>query len=241
MSAPLNDIAARVRVPAGQIGILITETTRMGPDRMCVAGIRSDNGSTVRLHNHSEHNWSKTLWPDLFEPGAVVAAPIHASQEQGTLPHAREDLRLSQQPSRIGKATEQEFYQACFERASPSIDIGFQNRLIDKKFALEGTDCPSLFGLRVPANLVTPFQKQRYQKPGNDLRCWIGGGGFPWNFKVTAIDAFSDERQRYWLQRLPAIGNVEIVLRIGLARRLMDGDQAKCYAQINGFILPPTP
>ncbi len=213
----------------------------MSGTTICVAGIRLDDRRCVRPLQWNGSNWTGGQTPSLFQVGALIDGAIRPAQEPGALPHRREDLRLSADPTRIGTATDRELYQACIETAVRSIDLGFQNHLTEGRYALEGTDCPSLFGLRIPASQIVPFQRSRFGKPGTDLRCRIGQGPLAPDLKVTAVNAFSNEHQLHWLQTLPGLGDAEIVLRIGLARRLMVEGEARCYAQINGFILPPTP
>jgi hypothetical protein len=231
----------RKRFPdeAGQLTLLVTETTRMGETAMCVAGIDIRTGSMARPHNWNAFNWARGDYPAFFEPGAVVRGPIRRRQEPGPLPHRNEDTRLSDRPGRVGTASPDEFFAACRETAATSIAAGLRLPSIADRFVVEGTDCASLFGLRVLGRDLRLREQTKFQAPGTDFRCWLTAGSRSWDLKVTARDAEALDGRAGLRAHAAALSNGEIVVRIGLARGMPDTSPPRCYLPVNGFVFPP--
>lgn len=232
---PLETLRLRTQVLPGHVAILVTEVTRMSGTTICVAGIRLDDGRCVRPLQWNGNNWTESKAPSLFQVGALIDGTIRPAQEPGALPHRRENLRLSADPTRVGTATPRETYDTALALAQTTVQAGLGVVPVNDAYVIEGTDCSSLFGLRVRASNVAihrvPRNNGRIQ-----TRCTVSA---EFDFPVTSLDLSDVAQVAHLSQNITALGNVEIVLRCGLARRMDKFTPARCYIQVNGFILPP--
>lgn len=80
-----------------------------------------------------------------------------------SLPHSREDLHVQQWIEQPDKLNDYTIYNALYEIANNSVELIFGN-IMEGKYVLEGTDCPSVGILRcigVPIQLYYCFGKPR--------------------------------------------------------------------------------
>lgn len=233
----LGSLHRRTQVQPGHVQILVTEVTRMSGKTICVAGIRLDDGRCVRPLKWNGNNWTADKVPSLFQVGALIDGTIRPAQVPGALPHRREDLRLSADPTRVGSATQTETYDTLLALAKSSVQAGLGIAPENSTYVVEGTDCASLFGMRVRANKIV-VERTRYETGKVKTRARVGDD---YNFPVTAFDQFTDAAAESLRGTLRSIGNAQIILRCGLARPWPKHTPRRCYIQINGFILPPIP
>lgn len=234
MSASLKDFARDVPVPRGQIGILITEVTRMRPGIVCVAGFRLDTGSRVRPLQADGNNWHRHTVPDPFEVGAVAVGTVSGVQPAGARPHANEDLRLANVPTRAAQAEPSTLFEICLGASATSVDGAAGIETISGKYVVDGTDCHSLFSVRIRADLVEPYKAE-----DSKMRVKVECGAIHHDFSITALDLQSDDAIATLSKTLKRLKKSEIVLQLGLARPWAKYAPARCYIQVNGFILPP--
>jgi len=220
--------------------VLITETTRMTGDFVCVAGIDIRSGAMVRPLQGDGSNWEEGKWVDggFMVVGNILSlAP--ALRRSVAFPHATEDLRVKS-VGVLGKSSGAELFDACIETSNDDIETIFMNRLVDFKYAPDGTICPSLGGFSVSASNLRA--ENSYNKPKiiyTDLR---GGRHY---LSVTDLETKKMEPTAgvtRLSEQLLNVGRGQVVLRLGLARGWAGANNEynpkRCYLQLNGIIFP---
>lgn len=220
--------------------VLITETTRMTGDKVCVAGIDIHSGAMVRPLQGNGTNWEEGNWVD---KGYMIVGNIlsltPALSKSMAFPHATEDLRVAR-VGVLGKSSETELFDACIETSNDDIETLFMNSLIDLKYTQDGTRCPSLGGLNVSASNLRA--ESRYNKPKIVYADRRGGRHY---LSVTDLEIKKMEPRasvNRLSERLSNVGRGQVVLRLGLARGWAGANNEynpkRCYLQLNGIIFP---
>lgn len=229
--------------------VLISEVTRMSRGNYCVAGWDIHGQRMVRPLQVTGANWTLTQIPSIFSVGRLVNC-IPSEIRASIYPHAMEDLRLSVLPEVLCVFDEPNTYSLLLPTCFRSVSQIFNSPLIEGKYIIEGTQCRSLGGLRIPRERVR-FMEDGYGK----LRLeFTDIDNTPYRLKVTCdklihffsssdVDAepyFGVSEANAWLEvNRP---NAEIILRIGLARGWSGPDDdwrpRRCYAQLNGIVCP---
>lgn len=234
MPTTLKNLARNVTIPAGRIGILITEVTRMRSGIVCVAGFRLDSGERVRPLQADGNNWPRDNVPNPFEVGSVVVGMAATAQPIGARPHANEDLRLANVPTRAAQTNPSTLFEICLGASATSVDSAAGTKTTVGKYVVDGIDCHSLFSVRTRADHVEPDKAEDGQ-----MRVRVECGAIHHDFPVTALDLQSDEAIATLSKMLKRLKKTEVVLQLGLARPWAKFTPARCYIQVNGFILPP--
>lgn len=220
--------------------VLITETTRMSGNLVCVAGIDIRSGAMVRPLQGDGSNWEEGKWVDT---GYMVVGNIlsltPAVGGSSAFPHAAEDFRVKT-VAMLGKSNAAELYDACSETSNNDIEALFLNSLIDLKYTPDGTRCPSLGGFSIsafnlqavssyekPKVIYTDRQRNIHYLSVTDLEIKKMGA-------TAGANILSD--------RLSNAGRGQVVLRLGLARGWAGAnsefDPKRCYLQLNGIVFP---
>lgn len=224
---------------AGVRQILVTEVTRMTHGLVCVAGIDLESAAMVRPLQRDGSNWEENTWvvPDILRVGNIVLLKPALPPAAAHPPHATEDLRAATL-TRLTRVTPAQLYAACVETADPDLDAIFAPHLIDRKYVVDGTACRSLGCILVPVDALAvsvPFDK--VQVAWQDKGSW-------YNLSVTelAIRSAAPALGKAMLEERLAAATGRIALRVGLARGWDGGertyDPKRCYAQLNGAIVP---
>lgn len=222
--------------------VLVTEVTRMSHGLVCVAGIDLDTAEMVRPLQQDGSNWEEKSWvdTDILRIGNIVLLKPATPSGHAHHPHAAEDFRVAT-VTRFAHVTPAQLYAACVETADSDLDAIFAPHLVDRKYVVDGAACRSLGCVLVPVaalnTSVTPFEKVAVS--------WQDHGRW-YNLSVTEVairsaapalgKAMLDDRLA------PVRGHGRVALRVGLARGWDGGDQGydpkRCYAQLNGVIVP---
>ena len=220
--------------------VLITETTRMSGDIVCVAGIDINSGAMVRPLQGNGANWEEAKWVDKgFMVVGNVLSLTPAQSKSVSFPHATEDFRVKSVGVH-GKASEAELFGACIETSNDDIDTLFQNSLVELKYTPDGTKCPSLGGFRVSASKLraeSSYKKLKviYTAPqGNRHYLSVT------DLEIKAMEAIAGVMKLN--QLFSKVGHDQVVLRLGLARGWAGAkneyDPKRCFLQLNGIVFP---
>ncbi|MDT0682309.1 hypothetical protein RM543_06410 [Roseicyclus sp. F158] len=221
--------------------ILVTETTRMSGDLVCVAGLDLDSGQMVRPLQGNGSNWEEGKWVDegYMVVGNVLSLSL-AEQVTSAFPHASEDFRVKAVGIK-GKANGSELYTACAETSTRDIDSVFDGCLIDRKYTEANSRCRSLHGLEISAAKidVSVFYDKIQVSFRDRWRNWYN---VPVTELLTKKTGDPEAGCKALSERLESAGRSIVVLRLGLARAWDGGSQhfnpKRCYMQLNGVIIP---
>lgn len=220
--------------------VLITETTRMSGDKVCVAGIDIYSGQMVRPLQGDGSNWEERKWVDkgLMVVGNILSL-TPALNRSVAFPHATEDLRLKS-VGMLGKSNKAELFNACIETSNDDIATLFMHSLIDLKYAPDGTRCPSLGGFRVSASNLRA--ESSFEKPKVIYTDPRGGRHY---LSVTDLEVKNMELSagvNVLNEQLSNVGRDQVVLRLGLARGWAGANDKynprRCFLQLNGIVFP---
>jgi len=157
------------RYPANRFRpVLLTEVTRMGGGYYCIAGWDIYAQQMVRPLQSSGSNWRSEALHSVLAVGHLINCQP-SGKRNAILPHAAEDLPLSNQPVLLEKLDESSCYNILKEKAFTSIRELFGCHLIEDKYFTEGTTCRSLGGIRV-IRRRTFFSQDNYGKLRLQLR-----------------------------------------------------------------------
>lgn len=229
--------------------VLISEVTRMTMGNYCIAGWDIHGARMVRLLRSSGANWKLGIDRSIFSVGHLVNCSP-SGKHNTVLPHANEDFPIIVYPDLLEIFDEPTTYGILLNKTVTSIRQLFGCALIDDKYVPEGTNCPSLGGVRTRrrrASFVEDgFGKLRLQLQDADdvsYRLAVTCDTLRHLFSRSDEDAephFGVAEANEWLCVNPP--NVEIILRIGLARgwsgKEDNWNPPRCYAQLNGIICP---
>jgi len=225
--------------------LLVTEVTRMQGGQYCVAAWDLYKERIVRPLQFGGDNWFFKTNQPMWRPGSLLnAIPTLASS--GIAPHRRENLLLSRRPHILEEWDEPELYRAMIGVAKHSILEAFGVPLTENRYVVEGTDCPSLAGIRVPRSRIWFFSNKtdrlRLRLEDSDQQIYT--------LPVTSealLRLFAPIEGRFgvveansWLEQNRPTD--EILLRLGFARGWVGSEGVwsprRCYLQLNGVICP---
>ena len=235
---------ARLRYPAStNILMLITEVTRMQNDVFCIAAYDLHRNRMVRPMLAGKGNWTFDRLHPGFRPGQLVLGKP-GGVEKSQYPHRTEDTPMQVTMKVLETWSESELYFALSPVASNGISQIFGQGLVEGRYFLEGTRCPSLGGLNIERRRLrfcfgtqNRVRLEVTEKDGTLHSLPITCDRFRSCFDLeTRPDAVLEANQR--LQGLPA--EEFILLRIGLSRGYSGSsgefNPKRCFLQINGIL-----
>lgn len=246
----MNESQIKAKYPADRFKpVLISEVTRMSRGNYCVAGWDIHAERMVRPLQPSGANWRLGNARDVFSVGHLLNC-VASGRRNTAYPHATEDLLLSKTPSVLEKFDESTTYELLLDKAFESIQQLFGRPLLEDKYLPDGTQCPSLGGVRVACSRVNfiedGFGKLRLVLQDADnisYRLAVTSEELRRIFSASDANAepfFGVAEANEWLSVNSP--DSEIILRVGLARGWAGTDGAwnprRCYAQLNGIICP---
>ena len=236
--------SARLRYPAStDYLLLITEVTRMQNDVFCIAAYDAHREKMVRPMLAGRGAWTFDALHPAYRPGQLVSG-TPGGIERSLYPHRTEDTPLLFMMKTLETWTESNLHSALMPISSPQIAEIFGDKLVDGKYLIEGTRCPSLGSVKIERRLlrfcsgaqnrirleVKENDETLYSLPitCNRLRCC-----FDLNSDSEAVSKAN--------QRLTSLPSGEIfILRIGLSRGYAgtngEFNPKRCYLQVNGML-----
>lgn len=223
--------------PVQRRPLTITDLTKMGGDRVCIAGIDS-GGVCVRPVLPPPGILLRYLQAEgrtVIKPRAKIEFELLPTSSAA--PHT-EDMEFEVDTWRyLGDCDDKEWFQLLDRDADPSIEAIFEGALRERKYVLPREGLRSLGTVRAArVHHVRLFD--RYQPPSLRLRFSDAAGvvydlpinDLAYRERVTTRGAAGKETQA--LRKTPVL-----FLRLGLGRPwLRPGDpQKKCWLQITGI------
>lgn len=236
--------AARARYPEAALRhLLITEVTRMQNEYYCIAAFDLHAGRMARPLRLGGAYWKFDEFQERYFPGDLLAAPTGGTPE-GLLPHRNENLILSGVMRRLERWSPSELYHAMLPEAVESVQKLFGRRLEEDRYLIEGTNTPSLGGVRIARRrigfCVNSSNRLRLQIEDTDRLVYTIS--VTCDRLRTLFDPERDGRAADRANRLLEVilADEQVVLRIGLSRGYAgehgEFDPKRCYLQINGLL-----
>jgi hypothetical protein len=243
---PLGDLCRQF--PLGQRRpLLVTEVTRMS-GAVCVAAYDLHARRIVRPLPRDITNWPNVEFTSgRITVGAILGVRPSNSKLASAYPHATEDFRLEDSPTRLGALTSAEVVEALRPTADRTVTAIFSGNLLERKYVEELQQCRSLGAILVAVSDVRPFVNS-YGK----LRvAFTDVVGISYDLPVTDMEAQqilaredAEAASDYLRGKLAQHRRKrEIMLRLVLARAFsgvspQSWQPMRCYLQCNGFLYP---
>lgn len=235
--------------------ILITDVTRMGGNRVCIAGV-DRQANTVRPDLGPGGVREQHLYNEqgvVIRPRAVVSMDL-APVNQPTPPHTEDCLWIAPEETRLLRLADDPIWRLALSRtAHDTVEAMFGAPLHEQKRVAPGTGTRSL-GTIKPAAIDSVFLKDDLYaegKRGYRLAFRDSSGQTFWNLSITDLSFryYVDHQHTHKELSLPKISaqlqwwlqKAETWLRLGLTRPWQpdDEDTAWCYLQVTGIYTFP--
>ncbi|MGO8671644.1 MAG: hypothetical protein ACLQVD_09815 [Capsulimonadaceae bacterium] len=236
--------ALRAKYPdSGHRPVILTEVTRMSGDHYCIAGWDVHAGCCIRPLLPGGEMWPLRLNGQMLMPGLILECVDGRQPLTARLPHRREDWVQTRTPTLLERWTLPEVHHAVVNTSEYSIRRVFGRDLDENRYVPEGTDCPSLGSIRLPARNV------RFIDNGEGrLRLWLRDADQSYTAPVTSntlTELFSPQVGKHgivdanrWLNCASA--GQDVVIRLGFSRGWDGGERGwsprRCYLQANNVI-----
>lgn len=223
--------------------IIITDVTRMGGKRVCVAGINKDLKSIrpVTYPGVEEKHLFDSKNKLIIFPGAVVNFNFLKDPITIRKPHT-EDISFEPTQTSFEKHLSQEsFFEWLNKSKYESLDNLFDGEVEENAYVKEGNGSRSI-GTILPKDVS--FHIDTYDKPKPKLRFVDGSNN---NYDITITDLRikqlieKNQLQSYSFNNILK-NATSIILRVGLARGFNPENQweyKRCYLQITGLYTLP--
>jgi hypothetical protein len=242
----LEDLRRQYQDDHSKRYFLVTEVTHMKTGDVCVAAIDVQRLLIVRPLQWNHHNWPREMASTGLEPGRMVCQQIRAQQDAQGYPHETEDTQLRDNLEITGRLLQEpELFETLAPVVDSSISAIFDDKVIDNKYVVDGTECRSLGAVLLDPGDVA-FRQNNYSK----WRLGFSDGFKAYDLPVTDLRVYNAVERGQALLVTGAITGAarhqkKILARVGLARGWAGPNRRynpeRCYLQVNGLIFAASP
>ncbi len=233
--------------------MIVTDVTRMGAPRVCVAGFFSDDGTPVRPvtpYKSPKEMTEEFLWKNdvlIVHPFAEVRLEFSAPVSDP--PHTEDwEIDAGASPELVRILSPKERWQFLRAHLDPSVQAIFGAPVQDNRYVCKGEGERSLGTILAGEVYKASYRHQEYDdgEVKWDYRIWfIDESGADFRLAITDLTfrkgcdhlrdrkGWEPDQIGEWLTRFLSSDKRDVYLRIGLARG-WEKYPGRCYLQVTG-------